>query len=106
MESRLVMPSTGPIGDAHLSAQNWTLFYALLSRHTTEMYPIIYTPTEADAIQNYSHLFRRPEGLFLTPPWMGKMEDDFVDACEGRELDLVRQRQGFRAMGGMVVCVS
>lgn len=53
------------------------------------MYPIIYTPTEADAIENYSHLFRRPEGLYLTPPWQDKMEEDFLDACQGRKLDLV-----------------
>lgn len=53
------------------------------------MYPIIYTPTEAQAISEYSHLFRRPEGLFLTPDHEDKMEEMFVDACEGRELELV-----------------
>lgn len=53
------------------------------------MYPIIYTPTEAQAIEDYSHLFRRSEGLFLTPEYEDKMEEDFVDACEGRELELV-----------------
>ena len=26
--------------------QNWVLYYALLSRHLTELIPIIYTPTE------------------------------------------------------------
>lgn len=26
---------------------------------------MIYTPTEGDAIQNYSRLFRKPEGCFL-----------------------------------------
>jgi malate dehydrogenase (oxaloacetate-decarboxylating) len=29
------------------------------------MFSIIYTPTEGDAIQNYSRLFRKPEGCFL-----------------------------------------
>lgn len=29
------------------------------------MFSVIYTPTEGDAIQNYSRLFRRPEGCFL-----------------------------------------
>ena len=52
------------------------------------MFPIVYTPTEADAISDYSHLFRRSEGLYLSPPEMDKMEEDFLDACEGRNLDL------------------
>jgi malate dehydrogenase (oxaloacetate-decarboxylating) len=55
----------------------------------TEMFPIVYTPTEADAIADYSHLFRRSEGLYLTIPEEDTMENDFLDACEGRELDLV-----------------
>lgn len=29
------------------------------------MFGVIYTPTEAEAIQNYSRLFRKPEGRFL-----------------------------------------
>jgi len=72
-----------------LTAQNWTLFYALLSKNLEAMFPVIYTPTEADAISEYSHLFRRSEGLYLSPPDMDKMEVDFLDACEGRQLDLV-----------------
>ncbi|RXK40536.1 malate dehydrogenase (oxaloacetate-decarboxylating) [Tremella mesenterica] len=72
-----------------LKAQNWTLFYALLSAHLEELFPIIYTPTEADAIANYSHLFRRSEGLYLSPPLTDTMEEDFLDACEGRELELI-----------------
>lgn len=34
-----------------LKAQNWTLFYSLLSTNLTELVPIIYTPTEV------KHLF-------------------------------------------------
>lgn len=52
------------------------------------MFPVVYTPTEADAIADYSHLFRRSEGLFLTPEEEDGMEEAFFDACEGRELDL------------------
>lgn len=29
------------------------------------MLSVVYTPTEGDAIQNYSRLFRRPEGCYL-----------------------------------------
>jgi malate dehydrogenase (oxaloacetate-decarboxylating) len=29
------------------------------------MFSVVYTPTEGDAIENYSRLFRRPAGVFL-----------------------------------------
>nr|XP_031860408.1 uncharacterized protein CI109_004018 [Kwoniella shandongensis]KAA5527480.1 hypothetical protein CI109_004018 [Kwoniella shandongensis] len=72
-----------------MKSQNWTLFYAVLRTHLIEMFPIIYTPTEAEAIADYSHLFRRSEGLYLSPPDVDQMEVDFLDACEGRELELI-----------------
>jgi malate dehydrogenase (oxaloacetate-decarboxylating) len=37
----------------------------LLQDHIKEVFSIIYTPTESVAIQNFSKLFRRPEGCFL-----------------------------------------
>jgi malate dehydrogenase (oxaloacetate-decarboxylating) len=48
-----------------MKAQNQVLYYRLLQTHLKEMFSVIYTPTEADAIQNYSRLFRKPEGCFL-----------------------------------------
>ncbi|PRT52938.1 NAD-dependent malic enzyme, mitochondrial [Wickerhamiella sorbophila] len=48
-----------------LKVQNETLYYALMRRHLKEMMRIIYTPTQGDAIANYSQLFRRPAGCFL-----------------------------------------
>ncbi|KIM47248.1 hypothetical protein M413DRAFT_440725 [Hebeloma cylindrosporum] len=71
-----------------LKEQNWALYYALLSRHLRALVPIIYTPTEADAIANYSHIFRRSEGLFLTLPNEDKMEELFLEATRGRDIDL------------------
>ena len=41
------------------------LFYRLVGDHVHEMLPIVYTPTVGAAIQQFSHLFRRPRGLFL-----------------------------------------
>ncbi|KAF5351433.1 hypothetical protein D9758_013498 [Tetrapyrgos nigripes] len=68
--------------------QNWVLYYALLARNLKELVPIIYTPTEAEAISNYSHLFRRSEGLFLTFSQQDTMEEDFLEQTKGRNLDL------------------
>ncbi len=41
------------------------LFYRLVGEHVHEMLPIVYTPTVGAAIQEFSHLFRRPRGVFL-----------------------------------------
>ena len=46
--------------------RNETLFFHLLTSHVVEMLPIIYTPTIGLAIQQYSHQFRRPRGIFLS----------------------------------------
>ncbi|KAG6812440.1 hypothetical protein H0H92_002906 [Tricholoma furcatifolium] len=72
-----------------LKAQNWVLYYSLISRYLREMIPIIYTPTEAQAISEYSHLFRRSEGLFLTLKDEDSMEEDFLEQTKNRNFDLI-----------------
>jgi malate dehydrogenase (oxaloacetate-decarboxylating) len=46
--------------------RNEVLFYRLLASHLSEMLPIIYTPTVGQAIENYSHEYRRPRGIYLS----------------------------------------
>jgi malate dehydrogenase (oxaloacetate-decarboxylating) len=46
--------------------RNEVLFYRLLAGHLSEMLPIIYTPTVGQAIENYSHEYRRPRGIYLS----------------------------------------
>jgi malate dehydrogenase (oxaloacetate-decarboxylating) len=43
------------------------------------------------AIKEYSHLFRRSEGLYLTMSDLETMEEDFLNQTvrQGRQLDLV-----------------
>jgi malate dehydrogenase (oxaloacetate-decarboxylating) len=47
---------------------NETLFFALLVRNIEELLPIVYTPTIGAACQQFSRLFRKPRGLFLSLP--------------------------------------
>jgi malate dehydrogenase (oxaloacetate-decarboxylating) len=46
--------------------RNEVLFYRLLTEHLEEMLPIVYTPTVGEAIERYSHEYRRPHGVYLS----------------------------------------
>ena len=51
-----------------LQDSNEVLFYALLVRDLSRMLPIVYTPTVGLGCQNFSRIFRKPRGLFLSIP--------------------------------------
>jgi malate dehydrogenase (oxaloacetate-decarboxylating) len=44
------------------------LFYRLLLDHIEEMTPMVYTPVVAQACQQFSHIYRKPRGLFISYP--------------------------------------
>ncbi len=57
-----------------LQDTNETLYFALVTANLEEMLPIIYTPTVGAACQQYSTIWRRPRGLFLSLSQQDKLD--------------------------------
>ncbi|MBQ8828833.1 MAG: oxaloacetate-decarboxylating malate dehydrogenase [Burkholderiaceae bacterium] len=57
-----------------LSQRNQTLFCYLLTKHFSELIPIIYTPTVARACIEFSHLFLEEGGVYISIDDLGKVE--------------------------------
>src|SRR6201985_1126423 len=61
-----------------LQDTNETLFYALLVGNLEELLPIVYTPTVGAGCQQFSRLFRKPRGLFLSIPHKDRIHRIFA----------------------------
>ncbi|KAL8920494.1 MAG: hypothetical protein Q9208_006243 [Pyrenodesmia sp. 3 TL-2023] len=77
------------------------------------MFSIIYTPTEGDAIQNFSRIFRQPEGCFLNifdrdrvydnlAQWGTADDIDYIVVTDGEEILGI----GDQGVGGILISVA
>ena len=61
---------------AALHDRNEILYYKLLEDHLKEMLPVVYDPVVAQAIEQYSHQYRRPRGVYLSIDHLDAIETD------------------------------
>nr|MBI3611895.1 NAD-dependent malic enzyme [Nitrospirota bacterium] len=81
-----------------LQDENETLFYALLLGHVAEMMPIVYTPVVGAACQQFSHIYRRPRGLFISVPEQTDIER-ILENRPYRDVDVIVVTDGERILG-------
>src|SRR5438045_5594868 len=81
-----------------LQDRNETLFYRLLQEHITEMMPIIYTPTVGLGCQQYSRIFRRPRGLYLSYPYQDEI-DTILGNAPTNNVEVIVVTDGERILG-------
>ena len=81
-----------------LQDANEVLFYRLLLDHIEEMTPLVYTPTVAMACEQFSHIYRRARGLFISYP----LRDSIPQLLRNRpnkDVDVIVVTDGERILG-------
>ena len=98
---------------AALQDRNEHLFFRVLSDHLEEFMPIVYTPTVGQASSNFSQVFMRGRGLWITPDMRGSIKEVMQTALSQRHVSLMVVTDneailgiGDQGAGGMAISVG
>jgi malic enzyme len=98
---------------SELHDRNEQLFHHVLTRHIEDLMPVVYTPTVGLATQNFSHVFRRGRGVWITPNFRGEIARILENACAGRDIRLIVATDnesilgiGDQGAGGMAISIG
>jgi malate dehydrogenase (oxaloacetate-decarboxylating) len=81
-----------------LQDTNEVLFYRLLLDHIVEMTPMVYTPVVAQACQQFSHIYRRPRGMFISYPLRASIST-LLQNRPNQNVDVIVVTDGERILG-------
>ena len=98
---------------AELHDRNEHLFYRVLIDDLPGLMPIVYTPTVGRATREFSHVFRRGRGLWLSPAHRGRMKEVLSEGVGGRVIRLIVATDnqsilgiGDQGAGGMAISIG
>ncbi len=77
---------------------NETLYYRLITENLNEIMPLIYTPTVGEACQQFSRIYRRHRGLFISYNDRSNIDDMLQNATK-RNIKVIVVTDGERILG-------
>ena len=77
---------------------NETLYFRLVVDQLTEVMPLIYTPTVGEACQQFSKIYRRKRGLFVSYPDRNRIDDMLQNATK-QNVKVIVITDGERILG-------
>lgn len=82
--------------------ENRVLFYATFAEHVSEFMPVVYDPTIADSIENYSRMYVNPQNaayLSINDDDQETIRQSLINAAEGRNIKLLVVTDGEGILG-------